>query len=261
MKIGVLLDHYFMPIRQAAAEAARAGFDGVQFYTTTGELAPENLSRTGQRELLTMLAGHGLTLSALCADLGGPRFGDSATLDERITRTCRIIEQAGQLHAPVVTAHVGTVSANADDPARKLIEQAVDVIGAAADRAGVVFAIETGQEEPTVLAGLLAKFNNPALGVNYDPANLLMNGFDPLAGVAVLTDQIRYVHAKDATRGSTGGGGREAPLGRGEVDYPAFVAALAAAGYSGWQTVERKYSQSPVAEMAAACGYLRRLIG
>jgi len=232
----------------------------VQLYTTAGELAPENLSRSGQRELLRLLADHGLTLSALCADLGGARFADSANVAERIERTGRIIEQAAQMRVPIVTAHVGTVSANPDDAGRKLIFEAVDAVGSVADRAGVIFAIETGQEQPAVLAELLGQFNNPALGINYDPANLLMNGFDPVAGVGVLADRIVYVHAKDAVGGG-GGGGREVALGTGEVDYPAFVAALESAGYGGWHTVERKYSRDAIAELAAACKYLRRLAG
>jgi sugar phosphate isomerase/epimerase len=260
MKIGVLLDHYYLPIRQASAEAARAGFTGVQIYTTAGELAPENLSRSGQRELLSLLAGHGLTLSALCADLGGPRFADSATADGRIARTCRIVEQAAELRVPVVTAHVGTISAEPTDPGRALITQAVDAIGSIADRTGVRFAIETGQEDPKILAAFLASFNNRALGVNYDPANLLMSGFDPIGGLGELAGYVVYVHAKDAV-GGKGRPAREMDLGEGDVDYPAFVAALASAGYSGWHTVEHKHSRNAVAELAAASQYLHRLIG
>ncbi|MDD4889070.1 MAG: sugar phosphate isomerase/epimerase [Phycisphaerae bacterium] len=258
MKIAVLLDHYFLPVREAIGQAARAGFEGVQIYTTAGELAPENLSRSGQRELLRLLADHRLVLSALCADLGGPRFADSATVDTRVTRTCRIIEQAAELRVPVVTAHVGTISSKPEDPSRRQIAEAVDAVGAVADRAGVIFAIETGQEAPAVLAEFIAGFNNSALGVNYDPANLLMNGFDALAGVAVLANYIRYVHAKDSV-GGEGRVGREVPLGQGGVNYPEFARALESAGYTGWHTVERKHAQTPVAELAAACEYLRSL--
>ena len=166
------------------------------------------------------------------------------------------------MHVPVVTAHVGTVPAEADSPTRKLIYQAVDAIGAMADRAGVRFGIETGQEEPAVLADLLAQFNNAALGINYDPANLLMNGFDPIAGVGTLAGHIVYVHAKDAVGGlpSKGRQGREVELGQGDVDYPAFLAALDSAGYHGWHTVEHKRSVNPVAELAAACEYLKGLV-
>ncbi|MCG3180154.1 MAG: hypothetical protein BIFFINMI_02511 [Phycisphaerae bacterium] len=256
MKIGVLLDHYFLPVRKAVVEAAKAGFEGVQLYTTAGDLAPENLSRSGERDLARLIAGHGLTLSALCGDLGGPRFADPATVDARVHRTCRILELAGRLGVPVVTAHVGTIPADRDAPARKLIREALDAVGAMADRTGVVFAVETGQEPADVLGGLLSEFNNPALGVNYDPANLLMNGFDPIGGVAEVCDRIVYVHAKDARRGPPG---REAPLGEGEVDYRAFVAALVGAGYHGWHTVERKYSVNAVAELAAAGSYLRKV--
>jgi len=139
--------------------------------------------------------------------------------------------------------------------------QAVDAVGAVADRAGVRFGIETGQEDPKVLAELLAHFNNPALGINYDPANLVMNGFDPIGGVAVLAGHIVYVHAKDAV-GGRGQAGREVELGQGQVDYPAFVAALDAAGYGGraaWHTVEHKHSRNAVVELAAACQYLSGL--
>lgn len=260
MRIAVLLDHYFLPIRQAIVHATEAGFEGVQLYTTSGDLAPENMTRSAQRELLHRLSDRGLVLSALCGDLGGPRFADSATVEARVAKTCRILELAAAMSVPVVTAHVGMVSESPEDPGRRLIVQALDAVGAMADRTGVTFAIETGQEQPRVLADLLAQLNNPALGVNFDPANLRMNGFDPIAGVGELANHIRYVHAKDATGGG-GRAGREMPLGSGAVDYPAFVRALESAGYTGWHAVERKYSSNAVMELASAAAYLRDLRG
>ncbi|MGC8804691.1 MAG: hypothetical protein ACP5QD_01960 [Candidatus Ratteibacteria bacterium] len=51
MKIGVIPDCFRIPIKQAIKKAAELNLDGIQPYATGGEMAPENLSRSGRYEL------------------------------------------------------------------------------------------------------------------------------------------------------------------------------------------------------------------
>ena len=53
--IGVMLDSFRLPFREAVEQAARLGAKGLQIYMTTGEMAPENLTPEKIREKLDAL--------------------------------------------------------------------------------------------------------------------------------------------------------------------------------------------------------------
>ena len=63
-------------MRSAAAEAARAGFQGLT--TSAAALRPRELSQTGRREVRAVLARHSLLGAALRADLPGRGFTPDA---------------------------------------------------------------------------------------------------------------------------------------------------------------------------------------
>ena len=64
-----------------------------------------------------------------------------------------------------------------------------------------MFAIETGPELAATLKGFLDDIGTPGIGVNYDPANLVMvSGEDIVQGVYTLRDYIVHTHAKDGKR-------------------------------------------------------------
>ena len=59
-----------------------------------------------------------------------------------------------------------------------------------ADKAGeynVTLLMETGQESAEELRDFLEKLNHPALGVNFDPANMILYGKgNPVEAVGIL---------------------------------------------------------------------------
>jgi sugar phosphate isomerase/epimerase len=120
-----------------------------------------------------------------------------------------------------------------------------------------MFATETGPEDPKLMADFLRSFNSPALRVNYDPANLVMNGFDHVRGVRDLADFIVHTHAKDGVRGPDGKG-REVPLGEGGVQWPEYLGALAEIGYGGFFAIEREVGDDPAKDIAKAAEFLRK---
>jgi sugar phosphate isomerase/epimerase len=86
---------------------------------------------------------------------------------------------------------------------------------------------------------------------------------DPLRAVELLGPDIRSVHVKDANRPTTPGQwGEEVPLGRGEVDIPAFLQALSQAGYRGPLSIEREVGsqEERVADIAHGIALLRECL-
>ena len=107
-----------------------------------------------------------------------------------------------------------------------------------------MFCLETGQETPVTLLRCLLDVGTGNMGVNLDPANLLMYGkANPVDAVDVLGAHIKTVHAKDGEYPTDPYKlGVEKPLGEGRVDFPRLIAKLKGIGYGGPLIIEREIS-------------------
>ncbi|WP_372805758.1 sugar phosphate isomerase/epimerase family protein [Pontiella sp.] len=121
---------------------------------------------------------------------------------------------------------------------RKRISEFADV----AQESGITILLETGQETAEDLRHFLDVVNHPALGVNFDPANMILYGKgDPIEAVGVLGPWIKHVHIKDAVASQTPGQwGAEVPWGEGEVNHGGFFQALEKVGFTGAMAIERE---------------------
>lgn len=140
----------------------------------------------------------------------------------------------------------------------------VETLAEAAERtraAGLDLLIETEEsfwaDTGMRSAELVERIGDSALGINWDPANALIEGDIPYPdGYAAVKRHIRNVHFKDARRYPDG---RWKLLAQGDVDWRGQIAALAADGYSGAVAVEPHLSPS-VASTRSALARLRALI-
>jgi len=276
-QLGVLLDSFRTGLRSALKLAAQAGVQGIQIYATGGEMAPENLSAQKRRELLDLVKAHGLRISALCGDLGGGGFTRPEQNPAKIERSKRILALAKDLETDVVTTHIGAVPAAPAHPRYAILQKACRELAQYADSLEAHFAIETGPESGAVLRAFLDSLGSRGVGVNLDPANLVMvTGDDPAYAVYMLKDYIVHTHAKDGrllryvdpdiVYGMAEGGGdggpsyEELPLGQGQVDWAAYLDALRGIGYRGFLTIEREVGEDPCADIANAVAFLRERI-
>ncbi len=80
------------------------------------------------------------------------------------------------------------------------------------------------------------------VGINLDPANLLMYGKgNPIDAVDVFGEYVRGMHAKDGEYPTDGANlGREKPLGEGRVNFPVLLPKLKEKGFRGAVTIERE---------------------
>ncbi|NIA13864.1 MAG: TIM barrel protein [Nitrospiraceae bacterium] len=244
-----------MDLKPALAKAKEIGAHGVQLWVAHNELDPRNLSTSGRDELVSYMASLGLERSALCGDIGG--FADPATVDERIAHTKEMFDLCVDLKTPILTTHIGVVPEDKDSPAYGALVDAVREVANYAAERECCFATETGPESGENLAGFLALVDSPGAKVNYDPANLCMAGFDQIGDVRALKNYIAHTHAKDGIRNQP----QEVALGKGDVDFPAYVAVLREVGYSGYLTVERECGDDPLADIIEAVSFLRTLEG
>ena len=271
--IGVLLESFLLPTQDALDKAQALGMNGVQIRVTSGELAPENMSKDARRELLKSIKDRGLTVSALCGDLG-QGFGDSEKNPGLIERSKRIVDMALDLETDVVTTHIGVVPTDKAHPRYAIMQDACGQLAAYADSVRAHFAIETGPETAATLKEFLDGLHSRGVSVNLDPANFVMvTGDDPVQAVYTLKDYIVHTHAKDGRRlryvepeivygvaeeemlGSSSF--IELPLGEGDVDFAGYLKALEEIGYKGFLTIEREVGADPAKDIATAVAFLK----
>jgi L-ribulose-5-phosphate 3-epimerase len=282
MKIGIMVDSLRLPAREGIRKAKELGATGLQMYAVAGELSPEGLGPAARRELADFIHSQGLTVAALCGDLGGHGFQVAEDNPARIERSKRIMELAKDLGTDVVTTHIGVVPENERDRRYQVLHDACTRLGEFADTVGAVFAIETGPEPAARLGRFIRSLSCKGIRVNFDPANLAMViGENASAAVRDVADLVVHTHAKDgimlqrpdpvALYGAFADGSsaslkpdeyiREVPLGEGAVDFPAYLAALKDIGFDGFLTIEREVGDKPEEDIRRAVQFLSRALG
>ncbi len=103
---------------------------------------------------------------------------------------------------------------------------------------------ETGQETPVTLLRTIETVATGNLGINLDPANLLLYGKgNPCDAVDVFGKYVMGMHGKDGMTPTEGTHlGEETRIGDGMANYPLLLKKLYEVGYDGPITIEREIS-------------------
>ena len=204
----------------------------------------------------TALRQEQFTLVTVFAAYDGESYADIPTVQqtvgfipretrpEREQRTYQVSDFAAALGVGGIACHIGFVP---EDPAHPDYVGVRDLVRRICDHAArnrQTFALETGQEPAEVLLHFLKDVNRPNLGINFDPANMILYGTgDPIEALGVLAPHLLSVHCKDGDwppSDKPGALGAEQPLGKGAVGIPRFVEKLKAIGFRGPLNIERE---------------------
>jgi L-ribulose-5-phosphate 3-epimerase len=163
---------------------------------------------------------------------------------ERVAALKKGADFANRVGVPSITTHVGFIPENPNNPLYAGVIEALREVVAHCKALGLTFCFETGQETPTTLLRVIEDLGGENLGINLDPANLLMYGkANPVDALDVFGQYVVGVHAKDGEYPTNGHNlGLEKPLGEGRVNFPLLIPKLKALGYSGALTIEREIS-------------------
>jgi sugar phosphate isomerase/epimerase len=245
------------PLKKALHTAARLGAGAIEI-DARNEVSPEALSGTGLRELRHLLAELELKVAAVAFPTRrGYDVPDE--LERRIEATKGALRFAYSLGSPLVINRVGRVPAESNGPQWNLLVQSLTDLSNYGQHVGAVVTAQTGSESGADLARLLAALPEGGIGVDLDPAGLIVGGFSPSETIAALGKRILHVHARDAARDFSRGRGVEVPLGRGSSDFPSLLAALSEYDFSGYVTIAREHCDDPQYELGEAVKYLKNL--
>lgn len=237
---------------QAMNKVHEMGFPTCQVATWRGE----QLTDATADQLRAAAARDNVEISTIWAGLPGRHVWDflegpttiglvpEATRAERVAVLKRSADFARRVGAPSITTHVGFIPENPSDPNYPPVVDALREAAAHCNAVGLQFWFETGQETPITLLRTIHDIGLDNLGINLDPANLLMYGkANPVDALDIFGPYVRGVHAKDGEYPTNGRQlGVEKPLGEGRVNFPALLGKLNALGFNGALTIEREIS-------------------
>jgi sugar phosphate isomerase/epimerase len=177
-------------------------------------------------------------------------------------RAAAVARAAAGAGLDLVTFHAGFLP-EAGDPLRATMLDRLRAVADAFAEHGVATALETGQETAETLEGVLAELDRPDVGVNFDPANMILYDMgDPVRALERLAPAVRQVHVKDAVPTEVPGAwGREMPAGRGAVDWPAFFEIAGSIEPPVSFIIEREAGGQRIEDVAAARDLIARHIG
>jgi len=172
-------------------------------------------------------------------------------------------ELAARMRLGLVSFHAGFLPHDPADPSTESLMGRLREVADVFATKGIQLALETGQETAETLDGFLARLDRRNVGVNFDPANMLLyDKGEPVAALRRLGRWLKQVHIKDARRTRVPGTwGEEVVVGTGEVDWKAFFAALAELGYGGDLCIEREAGNQRVADIRQAAKFLPTVTG
>lgn len=163
---------------------------------------------------------------------------------ERVAALKQAADFAVQCGTPALITHAGFIPENMTDPEFEPVVDTLREIAVYCEERNLGFWFETGQETPIVLLRTIKRIGTDNLGINLDPANLIMYGKgNPIDALDVFGQYVKNIHAKDGVYPTDPDKlGAEVRAGTGKVRFPEFIKRLKEIGYTGELIIEREIS-------------------
>jgi sugar phosphate isomerase/epimerase len=168
---------------------------------------------------------------------------------------------ASELGIDLVTFHAGFIPDVTDRMARVALLHRLRDLAIVFEARGVRVGLETGQERAEAMVQLLDDLGHPSVGVNFDPANMILYGTgDPIEALHTLAPRVVQLHVKDALPPRRQGEwGIEVPVGEGAVDWAAFFTALQQVPDGVELMIEREAGDDRAGDIGRAVRFLRHI--
>ena len=214
--------------------------------------------------IVAVMEETGQVTSMLCfsPDFTHPDASERARQLERQKAAIDLTARLGARHCRTLSGQRLPGMSRADGVARTVdgIRRSLEH----AERRGVILCLENHYKDGTwrypefaqaedVFLEILDQIDSPFLGVQYDPSNATVGGYDPIAFLERVKHRVVTVHASDrylapgasleALSQQDGSAGYAAALKHGETgtglnDYDAIFRILAEARFDGWISIE-----------------------
>jgi len=181
---------------------------------------------------------------------------------KRIQNLCDGADFARKFGIINVVTHIGFIP---EDPNLQSYKELCDAVKTVANHLKdnkQMLLLETGQETPVTLVRCIEDTGCENVGINLDPANLIMYGkANPADAIEMLWPYVKGMHAKDGLYPVNGHDlGKETKIGEGKVDFKTILRKLKETGYSQPITIEREISgEQQTKDILFAKDYLMKI--
>lgn len=153
----------------------------------------------------------------------------------RVAYSHRVIDFTAAIGCRYVTTHIGEPPHDLKDPECAALVDIVRDLGRHCAELRLRLGLETGQESGRALMGFVGRVGLDNVGVNFDPANIVLYGSDdPLSALDEVGPRLFGAHCKDGLWPAQPEAlGVETLLGQGEAKLCACVHKLVRLGYAG----------------------------
>jgi L-ribulose-5-phosphate 3-epimerase len=219
------------------------------------------------REQITIVSGMFGTIGEDYSTLDSIRQTGGIVPDQHWEQNWRNIQLsaalAKSLGLRLVAFHAGFLPHEESDPDLPKLRDRLARIADLFANLNIQVGFETGQESALTLRDFLEKLGRPNVGVNFDPANMILyDKGDPIEALRALGPWLKQCHIKDALRTHVPGTwGQEVVVGTGQVDWRAFFRVLDDQHFHGDLCIEREAGNQRIADIIAARDYLEQIVG
>ncbi|MBM4019554.1 MAG: sugar phosphate isomerase/epimerase [Planctomycetes bacterium] len=249
-------------LEESLRQIAACGYAGVEIMADVPHAYPPHVDARRRKAVLDLCRELRLTITNLNAftlfaqgDTWHPSWiePEAALRERRCEHTLAAIRLARDLGSPGISLEPGGPLPACMDraAAMDLYRQGLRRMLPEAQQCGVNLLVEPEPglliERPEEFEELLAGLSHPRLALNFDIGHFYCVGVDPAGAARRLAAHIRHVHLEDIAPSREH---RHLVPGRGAIDFPAVLAALADAGYDGWVTVELYPYEAQAREVA-----------
>lgn len=221
-------EHLARTVRACGLNAVQIALDPIRRGDWNERETAALMKREGIAMLSGMMAMRGEDYSTLetIKHTGGVRSDEH--WPENLAAAHANAALAQRLGLNRVTFHAGFLPHDAGDPLRRVMLDRLRLIADVFATYHVAVAFETGQESATTLLDVLHELNHPSIGVNFDPANMILYGMgNPIAALQDLAPRVSQIHIKDARAVATSDPaswkGEEVAAGCGDVNWPVYM--------------------------------------
>jgi L-ribulose-5-phosphate 3-epimerase len=248
-------------LRETGIQKVQLALDPLRDAPQIWRQAPALLAQNGIAIISGMFGCVGEDYSTLESIRVTGGLAPDATWEQNWVNIQATAALAQQMGLKLVTFHAGFVPHDERDPSLPMLLWRLNEVAEMFQRAGITLGFETGQETAPALLRVLAQIKPANVGVNFDPANMLLyDKGNPVEALRALARWVRQVHIKDATRTkSPGTWGEEVAAGTGEVDWPRFFVALQELNFRGHLVIEREAGNQRVSDIKLARELIARL--
>ena len=245
------------PLMDSLKSAADLSVEGVQF-DLRNEVIATDLTETGRRQFLHRVSELNLTICGASFPLSRP-LTEESEIDRRVNELRDAMTFAYSLKAKTLCCKVGRIPEDRASKSRQLLVEVLNDLASHANRVGTVLCITPTNDSAEDLLALVEEVKSGPIGIDFDPAHFALTGRSNTEALRVLHAVTMHVQLRDGFKGFDGGG-QEAAVGSGVVDWAELLAVLGEIDYRGWLTAVRNQGDDRANDIARAMKHVRRLL-